>query len=138
MSIRFVHNLLLQVSRSDGYERNNFFALKLSTPRQHRLGKVVPNGVNALYTYKALYTQPFSPVTHAHTYALVHTHTHTHTHTHAHIDTHTGTYTQTQTQAQTHKQIDTHTHVDTHARAHTHTCMQTYLCVCLCVLYVCV
>ena len=95
MSIRFVHNLLLQVSRSDDYELNNFFALKLSTPRQLCLGQVVPNGVNALYTYKAPYTQPFSPVTHAHTC----THAHTHTHTHARIDTHTGTYTQTHTQA---------------------------------------
>ena len=115
MSIRFVHNFLLQVSRSDGYKLNNFFALKLSTPHQLCLGPVVPNGVNALYTYKAPYTRPFSPVTDAHACTHAHTHPHTCSHRHTH----------------------THTHVDIHARAHTHTHAKTRVCVGMYCMYVC-
>ena len=130
-----MHNLLLQVSRSDGYELNNFFALKSSTLRQLRLGQVVPNGVNVLYTYKAPYTQPFSPVTHAHTCTHAHTHPHTRSHRHTHRHIHADMHASTDTHAD--RQTDRHTHVDTHARAHTHTCMQTHLCVCVYCMYVC-
>ena len=50
-----MHNLLLQVSGSDGYELNNFFALKLSTLCQLRLRPVVPNGINALYIWHRIH-----------------------------------------------------------------------------------